>query len=360
MLIYHAALAHFPKITYARYKNLKAYFFDLKNLWQAEFVEIVKAGLEEDITHEFLQWRDKNPVEQIIAALQKENIQTVSLSENGYPKLLREINDPPHTLFVRGVLPGDETPAVAVVGTRKLTPYGRMACEKIVGQLATRGLTIVSGLAFGIDGIAHETALNNRGITVAVLGSGVNNSHIYPVAHQTMAQKIIAAGGAVISEYPPYFEAKPYTFPERNRIIAGLTLGTLVIEAPAHSGALITAKYALDYNRDVFAVPHPINAINGVGPNNLIKLGAKLISEADDIIEALNLNNLLGLIKNEKPAEYTPTEEKILNCLRTGAKNIDLIIKETGLENSAVLSAITLMEIKGMARNLGGMNYCEK
>ena len=361
---YHAALAHFPKITYHRYQKLAAYFSDLKNLWDVEINELAAAGLEENIAHEFLSWRETNPIEKIMEGLYKENINTISISEPGYPELLKEINDPPHTLFIRGKLPNNErtpagrqAPALGVVGTRKFTAYGKLACEEIVTPLVSNGVVIVSGLALGIDGIAHQTTLDNNGITIAVLGSGIDKRHIYPAAHQQLAEQIIASGGAVLSEYPPGFEPTQYSFPARNRIIAGLSLGTLVVEAPETSGALITARCALDYNREVFAIPHPLNSPTGIGPNNLIKMGAKLVTQAADIIEALSLKGLGEIINNRQILPSTPTEAKILSFLSKEPQHIDLIIKTTGLDSPTINSALVLMEMKGKVRNLGGMNY---
>lgn len=283
---YRAALAHFPKITYSRYQRLAAYFSDFKNVWEAEISDLTPAGLEENIANEFLNWRDNNPIEKIFEKLDKEKIDTVSINEPGYPQLLKEINDSPHTLFIRGKLPLDKTPTIGVVGTRKFTDYGKLACEEIVGPLARQGIIIVSGLALGIDGIAHKTTLNNKGTTVAVLGGGVDKKTVAPTSHSDLAEQIIADGGAVISEYPPGFTPTAYSFPARNRIIAGLSLGTLIIEAAEKSGALITTRCALDYNREVFAVPHPINSPTGAGPNNLIKMGAKLVTKHTDILES--------------------------------------------------------------------------
>lgn len=357
MLKYHAALAHFPQITYSRYKKLAAYFSDLKNLWEVEIAELIAAGLEENIAHEFLLWREQNSLEKIIAKLEKEDIRTVSLNEPDYPALLKEITDPPHTLFVRGVLPQGEQPSLAVVGTRTLTTYGLQACQDLVQPLAAQGMIIVSGLALGIDGTAHQAALDAGGRTIAVLGSGIDKEHIYPTAHQRLSEKIIASGGVIISEYPPGFLPTQYSFPERNRIIAGLSLGTLVIEAPETSGALITARCALDYNREVFAVPHSITSPTGIGPNNLIKMGAKLVTGPADITDALNLKNLKQIVDNRKILPSTPTEAKIIPLISREAKHIDLIIKEANIDSATINSALTLMEMKGKVRNLGGMMY---
>ncbi|OGH92948.1 MAG: DNA protecting protein DprA [Candidatus Magasanikbacteria bacterium RIFOXYD2_FULL_39_9] len=357
---YHAALAHFPKITYNRYQKLAAYFSDFKDLWEAEINDLVPAGLEANIANEFLAWREVNPIEKIMENLNKENIHTISINEPGYPRLLKEINDPPHTLFIRGILPPDESPTLGVVGTRKFTAYGKLACQEIVGPLAKQGVVIVSGLALGIDGIAHQTTLDNSGTTIAVLGGGVDKKTIAPPSHNNLAEKIIANGGAVVSEYPPGFAPTAYSFPARNRIIAGLSLGTLIIEAAEISGALITTRCALDYNREVFAVPHPINSPTGIGPNNLIKMGARLVAESKDILESLNIQEIKEIINSNKGTPTNPTEAKILECLSKEPVHIDLIIKTTGLESPTVNSALVLMEMRGRVRNLGGMNYIIK
>jgi len=353
---YHAALAHFPKITYARYKKLAAYFSDLKNIWDAEIIDLIPAGLEEHIAQEFLTWREKNPIEKIAERLDKEKISTVSIVEPNYPQLLKEITDPPHTLFFRGTLPPNTKPALGVVGTRKITTYGKLACQDIIAPTARQGITIVSGLALGIDGVAHQTTIDNKGITIAVLGSGINKSNIYPTTHTRLSEQIITSGGAVMSEYPPGFSPTQYSFPARNRIIAGLSLGTLVIEAPETSGALITARCALDYNREVFCIPHTIHSPTGVGPNNLIKMGARLVSTYQDILENLHIQEITTAIA--KPTTpFTATETKILQCLSTEPLHIDSIIKQTNLDSATVNSTLILMEIKSQIRNMGGMNY---
>lgn len=357
MSIYHASLAAWPKITYQRWQKLFKYFPNFNNLWEAEWGELSKAGLEDELAQEFITWREQNPPEKLAVILDKEKITTVALGEPDYPRLLAEIADPPFSLFVRGELELCDEPALGVVGTRKFSAYGQRVCEEITSRLAAQGMIIVSGLALGIDGIAHQAALNAGGKTIAVLGTGINRHNIYPVAHQPLAEKILAQGGTLITEYPPGFEATKYSFPARNRIIAGLTLGTLVIEAPESSGALITAKCALDYNREVFAIPHPITSLSGVGNNSLLKMGAHLVTMETDITDALNLKNLKTIVDNRKILPSSPTEEAILNCLSREPKHVDLIFKESGLSGPAASSALTLMEMKGMIRNVGGMNY---
>jgi DNA processing protein len=247
-----------------------------------------------------------------------------------------------------------------VVGTRHHTSYGKQVCEDLVRELAAQHLIIVSGLALGIDGIAHETTLATHGKTIAVLGSGINREGVYPSFHKNLAEKIIDTGGALISEYPPYFLPTHYSFPARNRIIAGLTLGTLVIEAPRESGSLITAKHALDYNREVLSVPHPITSLRGEGCNSLIKLGASLVRSAQDVMEALNLKNVQQLVENRHSIPSSPTEEAIAKILSKEPLHIDAIIKHTRLESHRVNSTLLLMEMKGVVQNIGAMRYVLK
>lgn len=357
---YHAWLAHFPKITYKRYSALKKYFPNFKNLYDTELDELLKAGLEENIASEFLTWRDKHPIEKILENLVRENIKTVSLGETNYPALLSEISDPPHTIFYRGTLPPTEMPTLAVVGTRRMTTYGKMVCEDLVLPLARQGVVIVSGLALGIDGVAHATALKANGITIAVLGSGIDKLCIYPAAHKLLSEKIITTGGVLMSEYPPGFLPTQYSFPARNRIVAGLSLGTLVIEAPIKSGALITTRCALEYNREVMSVPHAITSPTGAGPNNLIKFGAKLITEPNDILEALNLQTIKQTTPTKEFVGDNDIEIKILKSLTKEPKNINQIILESQLDIATANSALIIMEIKGSIKNLGGMNYIKK
>ena len=355
-----AALAHFPKLTYQRFKKLHDFFDNWQDAWEAEIGELIQAGWDENIATEFIAWREEQSLEKIKTKIETEQIEVIALGDPKYPKLLSEIADPPLVLFVRGQLPPNEQPAVAMVGTRKCTPYGKQATEQLATELAQAKVAVASGLALGIDGAAHAAALSVAGTTVAVLGSGVNQKNIYPASHQKLAEEIIAHKGAIISEYPPGFEPTQYSFPARNRIIAGLTLGTLVTEAPTDSGALITAKCALDYNRDVFAVPHPILSASGAGGNNLIKMGARLVTTAADILDELNIDNIEQIIANNQVLPSTPTEAKLLVVLSKEPQHIDLIIKASGLDSPTVNSTLTMMEMKGKVKNVGGMMYVVK
>ncbi len=274
-----------------------------------------------------------------------------------YPKLLSQIHDAPKILYCRGNLDLLESDCFAVVGTRKLTSYGKEAANNIVGGLVGAGFTIVSGLAMGIDTVAHQAALDNDGKTIAVLGSGLNEKVIYPKTNIHLTENILEKSGLLISEYQPDFKATEWTFPRRNRIISGLSKGVLVIEADKESGALITAKCALDQNRDVFAVPGSILSPRSVGPNTLIQSGAKLVMDAYDIISEYREN--LDLQSNKvKKSFRNSTEEKIFDLLnQNGVMFIDDIIRGSSIESSSVSVSLTMLELRGLVRNLGNGKY---
>ena len=349
-------LACFPKITPSRFKQLAVYFSDLSKIGAAEFTDLTKAGWEENIADEYMRWRDANTVEKLYATMEREGVWAVAIDDKNYPALLKQISDPPIALFIRGQLLPAAMPAVAVVGTRRTTAYGRFACEKIVKKLSENGIAVISGLALGLDAFAHEAALRAGGATIAVLGGGVDRLTVGPRANSPLAERIASSNGALISEYPPGFEPNKFSFPARNRIIAGLSQATLVVEAPHGSGALLTAKYALDYNREVMAVPHSIDSVIGEGGNNLLKQGARVVTDADDILETLNLMDLAPKKELIIP-EMNEDEKKIYDVLSNEPKHIDLIIDESGLPSSTASSTVTLMELKNLIRNVGGMRY---
>jgi len=348
-------ISYFPKITHKRYFALLKQFGTIDSAFEAEFSDFGKKTWEENIIHEFLLWRDTIDENQLAAELVHEQITTVTLTSSDYPPLLKQIYDPPLCLFVRGNIEHIQTP-FAVVGTRASTAYGRQVTEEIVKDLVQAKMTIVSGLALGIDGSAHEMTLKHHGRTVAVLGSGIDAATLYPRAHTKLAEKIIKNGGAVISEYPPRTPGTKYTFPRRNRIIAGMSLGVLVVEAKASSGALITAQQALEHNREVFAIPHHITTSTGQGPNNLLKLGARVVTQSQDILDIFGLEKSVTSLE-EKQTGDTPEETLILQRLSRDPLHRDIIAKQTNLPSQALSSTLTLLEIKGKVRNLGNMNY---
>ncbi|MFH1392749.1 MAG: DNA-processing protein DprA [bacterium] len=283
------------------------------------------------------------------------SIRRITKQNKKYPRLLKEIFKPP-VLYVRGGFKKADNSAIAIVGTRTPTHYGKQVAHKLAYDLAQSGLTIISGLALGIDTIAHKTALEAHGRTIAVLGSGIDDKSFYPQENKKLALEI-EKSGAVISEYPAGTSAKPGYFPQRNRIVAGLCLGTLIIEAGYKSGALITAHCALDQNREVFCVPGSIFSEKSAGANNLIKLGAKLVTSAKDVLEELNLTQTLKLFAAEKIIPDNKEEAKILKFLNHEPKHIDELIKKTKLSPAVLSAAISMMEIKAKIKNIGGGNY---
>ncbi len=285
------------------------------------------------------------------------------VTANGYPHLLGRIDDPPSVLFLRGeILPRDGM-AIAIVGTRHATRYGLAQAQQLAGSLARAGFTIVSGLARGIDAAAHRGALAAGGRTLAVLGSGVLN--IYPPEHKDLADEV-ADSGCVISESPPHFAPLSGSFPQRNRIISGLTLGTIIVEAPQRSGALITARLAMEQNREVFAVPGRVDSRASRGCHFLIRDGAKLVQTADDVIEELGpLGQSIPRADGQtvrNPAELSlnpeialnDIEQKVLAAIDTEATSIDRVIAATGLAAHRVLSTISVLEMRRLVRRLSG------
>ncbi len=289
-----------------------------------------------------------------------EEIKAISIHDKNYPKLLRKIEDSPEVLYYRGLSctfsEKVQDKCFAIVGTRMCSSYGKQVALEIAGDLAEAGLTIVSGLAPGIDTFSHQAVVERGKKTIAVLGTGVDEKSIYPQSNLKLAEKILETGGCLISEYPPGTRGTQFTFPQRNRIISGLSLGVLVVEAKQKSGALITANYAKKQGRKVFAVPGPIHSLNSKGPHYLIKNGAKLVETANDILKNLNLGMLrLGL--NIPDDEKNGEENLILNVLKEEALDIDTIIEKTKLSAQKVTSALAILEIKDKVRNLGGNIY---
>ena len=282
-----------------------------------------------------------------------EEIRKISIDDKEYPKLLKEIKDPPEFLYVRGKILSEDS-FFAVVGTRRFSSYGKEVTLEIAGDLAEAGLTIVSGLAPGIDTFAHQATIERKKRTIAVLGTGIDERSIYPQSNLNLARKIIETEGCLISEYPPGTPGSQFTFPQRNRIISGLSLGALVVEAKEKSGALITANWAKKQGRKIFAIPGLIHSLNSKGPHYLIKNGAKLVENANDILEELNLP------KSTRPGEVlgeTEEENLILETLKEGPLDIDKIIEKTRLPAATVASTLSILEIKGKVRNLGNNVY---
>lgn len=279
-----------------------------------------------------------------LSKIRQKDIKIVTRASNDFPKrLLQREVCPPMLLYYKGDLKTIDTPCVAIVGTRACSAYGREVAEKLSCDLVNAGVTVVSGLATGIDGYAHAEAIKNGGKTIAVLGGGLER--ITPTANARLGEEI-EYSGLVLTQYPPEFVPTRYTFPERNRIISGLSLGTIVVEAGEKSGALITSEFALEQGREVFAVPGNITSMRSKGTNTLIAQGAKIVRSADDVLEELRLN----IPKKEKtalpPLDFF--EEKIYTLLRGGDKSLEEIIELSELRASEISSTLTGMEIKGL------------
>jgi DNA processing protein len=300
--------------------------------------------------------------ERLGAALSAQNISIVTCQDLSFPPLLRETPDHPYFLYIRGNF--DFTRPcffLAVVGSRKTSSYGRQVAESIVRDLSRAGIVIVSGLAFGIDQVAHESTLRSDGRTLAVLGSGVDDAGITPSTHQPLGQKILEAG-ALISEFPPGIPPLPGNFPMRNRIIAGMTLGTLVIEAAEKSGSLITAHLALDYNREVFAIPGSIFSPLSQGTHALIKQGAKLVTSVEDILETFSLvSHQHGSDSRGSDVRPLPVlsaaEKTLFTLLADEPVHIDLLIQKSTLPAHEVSSTLTILEVKKLIKNIGNKVY---
>lgn len=356
-LKYWLALSQIQQIGPIKFQKILNYFKNLEAAWQANAADLINAGLEEKLAQEIIIHKSQINPDEELSKLEKEQVKVTLITDGEYPKLLKEIYSPPPLLYYRGNLTCLNEFCLAVVGTRKYSSYGQQAAREIVSVLAQNGITIVSGLALGIDALAHQACLNVQGQTAAVLGSGIDWQNIYPSSNRHLAQKIIENSGCLISEYPLGTGPAKFTFPVRNRIISGLAIGTLVIEAPESSGALITAKHALEQNREVFALPGSIYHKNSVGANNLIKQGAKMVTSAQDILEELNLQAATQFIVNQKLIPDSREEEIILKILTKEPLHIDKIAEFSKLKINVLSGLLVIMEMKGMVRDLGGKNY---
>jgi len=273
------------------FKNLLTHFKSLDIAWSTNINEFNQIGLNKSVIEQIRIKRPKINPDWEMERLLKENIDLITIQDKNYPKLLKEIYAPPALLYIKGNIEPKDEFSLGIVGTRNPSLYGHQITPLITTDLTKAGLTIISGLAKGIDTLTHQTTLNANGRTIAVLGTGIDKESIYPAINKQLAEKITEKG-ALISEFPIGTQPNAQNFPQRNRIISGLSLGVLVIESPERSGSLITARNALEQNREVFAIPGNILSSNSLGTNKLIKMGAKLVSKADDILEELNLSSL--------------------------------------------------------------------
>lgn len=346
-----------PEIGAKRTLLLLNWFGDLATAWSASESQLRQAGLEKSPTAKLLTTRKTLNLELELAKIERAGAHLLTLADQAYPPLLRELADAPAILYVRGTLQLEDHRSLSIVGTRKATVSGRDAAYNLSKQLAGYGITIVSGLAHGIDSAAHRGAIDGGGRTIAVLGCGIDN--VYPRDNQKMAMEIIEHG-ALISEFPIGTPPEARNFPRRNRVISGLSLGVIVVEAPEKSGALITASVAAEQGREVFAVPGNIFNPSSSGTNRLIQDGAKLVMSVADILDEFNIVRESAQTRTvaEQIAPSNPVEAKVLQHLSADPIHIDELVRQLDLPVATISSTLTILELKGLARATGYMQYC--
>ena len=338
--------------------KLLDYFPDIREILEVDSKLLFKLpGIKREYIEKIINNRKPYSIEKIFERLGEWKISTITCLDEEYPDSLKYIYDSPAVLYYRGEFLEEDVLSIAIVGARKSTAYGKWVCEKFAKELVNLGVTIVSGLALGIDAIAHRTALENGGRTIAVLGNGLDVR--YPRRNLGLYDDIVKQG-VVLTEFPLGSQPLSYNFPQRNRIISGLSQAVIVIEAKEKSGSLITAHHAVEQGKDVFAVPGNINSIYSSGTNKLIKDGAFPLLEIDDLLdEVVTLKDRLLKIKRDKIdySELSETEKKIVDTLKDGPVHSDLIAHRTGLDIATVHSVLTILELKGIIKELTGRTY---
>jgi DNA processing protein len=347
-----ARLAYYSRWSGRHLRKLLDLSLTYDDVWSDPRSVLKSIGWSSKRIADFTNWQHQFDVDHAQAVLSKHGISITTQDDASYPALLKDIYDPPGCLFVRGTLPENE-PWIAVVGSRKYSMYGKQVCTTFCKEMARAGVVIVSGLALGIDGMAHAATLKSGTPTIAVLGGGIDPATIYPAKHFQLSQNILDRGGALISEYPPGTRPTRYTFPERNRIIAGITHGCVVIEAGATSGARITAQFALDANRHVWAVPHNITSATGAGSNALLQAGAYPTTSANDILEFLDIDKP----KKANAPTLSEDEKQIITLLAHGDMHIDDMCMKLEMPASAISNVLMGLEIKGCVFQSTPMTY---
>lgn len=336
----------------ARLETLLEVFGDAESAWKANPAQLRAAGLGRKTTQKFVRSRDAMDLDAELARVYDSGYKLLTLEDHDYPEDLAEIHSSPIVLYIKGGLLPQDKVAAAIVGTRRATPYGKAVARDLASGLAASGVTVVSGLARGIDAVAHLAALEAGGRTIAVLGSGLDL--IYPPEHRQMAASI-AESGAVVTDYPLGTRPEGGNFPPRNRIISGLSLAVIVVQAGERSGALITANFAAEQGRDVFGVPGRIYDRGSKGTNRLISQGAFPATSVDDVLEVLNLDVVTMAAPTTLPKDET--ERKVLGNLSSEPIHIDELRARCDLPIAELTACLSLLELRGQARQVGGMNY---
>ena len=337
-----------------RMQALLDHFGDLALAWDSTGEALLAAGMSQKIIANFFAVRKEVDLDQFYEKIQKHGIEVLTWQDEAYPVRLREINQPPPVLYLKGKYQAEDAWGVAIVGTRRATAYGQRVAAELAGYLAQNGVTVISGLARGIDAAAHLAALTAGGRTIAVLGNGVDR--VYPPEHRGLSEQVIASG-CLLSDYAPGTPPDSANFPPRNRIISGLSLATVVVEAGETSGALITATFAAEQGRDVFAVPGSIYAVQSKGANRLIENGAHPLLEMKDVLEVMNLTQVSEQRSARQVLPEDPIEARLYQALADEPTHIDEICAQVGLPIESVSPALAMMELKGFVRQIGGMNY---
>lgn len=351
---YLVALSSLPNVGAAAITCLVEHFASLADAWRADAHALAASGVHADAAAAILKGRGGVDPAALYAQALNLGLTVLARDDAGYPAALANLTRPPAVLYLRGRLP--DRLGVTVVGTRKPTPYGSQVCAALVPPLARAGLPIVSGLAFGIDTLAHQATVAANGTAVAVVGSGLDPANFYPQANRRLADAIVANGGAVLTEFAPGTPPLPQNFPQRNRLLAALGRATVVVEASLKSGALITAAYALDLNRDVFAVPGSILSEPSAGPNRLIRDGATPVTNIEELLEALGVPAASVGARPQTKAD-SPAEAAVLAALGPAPVAFDVLVAATALPAPALNATLSLMELKGLVRNVGGGQF---
>ena len=345
-------LSQIPGIGARRFHLLIEHFGSASQVWFDSKNEIEKltSFLGSNVIHEIINQRNDKTLDRIKRMMDSSKFRIITLFDDEYPKLLKEIYDPPPVLYCKGLPIKNHQPAISIVGSRRSTAYGRQMAEKFSYELAAAGVTVVSGLARGIDAMAHYGALKAGGDTVGVLGCGVDI--IYPPENRKLFSRMVQEG-TILTEYPPGSSPVAGNFPARNRIISGMTSGVLVIEAGQRSGALITVDFALEQGREVYALPGNINVPQSAGTNKLLKEGAKLVTDVQDILEELGLQQK-NKEKNQEPVQLDFFETQVYNALQEGERHLEELLKETKMDVHKLNAVLTMLEIKGIVKQMPG------
>ncbi|KDR94169.1 DNA processing protein [Peptoclostridium litorale DSM 5388] len=344
-------------VGYKTIRNIEEYIGDINKILDCDSRNIRDMDfISEKAMKNIIKYKTKTYLEDIKGKLDKYEIGYVTVDKEGYPGKLKNIFDPPYVLFYKGNRERLDDFSIAIVGARRPTGYGSICARKFSKELSEQGVSVVSGMAFGIDSCSHEAAMAGAGKTVAVLGSSLDRP--YPIRNKGLMERIIENNGTVISEYPPETDAIPGFFPMRNRIISGISNGVLVVEAAKKSGSLITMDYALEQGKNVFAVPGNINSRMSEGTNSIIKEGAKLVTCAQDILEEYGIKTCIHKREFKENVKLSKLEKKIVDLLETnGSMHVDIICASTGICIKDILGVLNILQIKGIVLELGGNVY---